>query len=253
MKNTNVLRFDGHEIHFNRIEGDTPGIVFLGGFRSDMTGVKAVALEEFCKQRGQAFVRFDYRGHGKSSGAFEECTLSHWKEDALMVLTRLTKGPQVLVGSSMGGWLAMLLAIEKPRRVAGFIGIAAAPDFTERLIWEQLTGAQKKELKEKGRIYQPSDFGEPYPITAQLIIDGRKHLLLHRKGIPIYCPMRLLHGTSDDDVPWQVSMAINEKVGTLDVKTILIDNGNHRLSEPEDIKKLLSVTGKLLDGLSRTI
>ncbi len=249
MKNPSVLkRSSGVSIAYHQLSGKSPGVIFLGGFRSDMTGVKATSLEAFCKERGQGFVRFDYQGHGQSSGQFEDCTLSTWKEDALAVLTKLTKGPQLLIGSSMGGWLALMLAREKPRRVAGMIGIAAAPDFTESLIWEKLTQHQQAELKKKGKIYVPSDYGDPYPITAELILDGRNHLLLGA-DIPVYCPIRLLHGMKDVDVPWEVSMAINEKVATQDVKTILIENGDHRLSEPSDIKKLLSVTAKMLDGL----
>lgn len=253
MQKPSILRTnDGGSIAYHRLAGASPGIIFLGGFRSDMTGVKATALEDFCKERGQAFIRFDYRGHGQSSAKFEECTLSTWLEDALLVLTKLAKGPQIIVGSSMGGWLSLLLAIQKPRRIEGIIGIAAAPDFTEHLIWDKLTDKQKKQLKDDGKILVPSDYGDPYPITADLILDGREHLILHR-DIPVYCPIRLLHGMKDDDVPWEVSMAINEKVGSSDVKTILIDNGTHRLSEPDDIRKLLSVTGKLLDGLSPTL
>lgn len=243
---------DGARIAYVKSEGASPGVVFLGGFRSDMTGVKATALEAFCRERGQAFLRFDYRGHGQSSGAFEDCTLSDWKQDALTVLTKLTKGPQIVVGSSMGGWLALLLAIEKPRRVAGLIGIAAAPDFTEHLIWEKLTPRQQAQLKEEGKIMVPSEYGAPYPITADLILDGREHLLLHR-SIPVYCPVRLLHGMKDEDVPWEVSMAINEKLATQDVKTFLIEEGDHRLSEKPDIEKLQRVTGKLLDLLQKNV
>jgi pimeloyl-ACP methyl ester carboxylesterase len=241
---------NGDRLAYCQSEGAAPGVIFLGGFLSDMTGVKAMELEAFCKQRGQAFVRFDYRGRGESSGVFEDYTIGAWKEDALNVLTHLTKGPQILVGSSMGGWLALLLAIEKPKRVAGIIGLAAAPDFTEYLIWEKLTKAQQEEIQRKGKIMVPSDMGEePYPITRKLIEDGRAHLLLH-KEIPVYCPVRLLHGMKDDDVPWEVSLSINEKLASQDVKAILIENATHRLSEPGDIKKMLSVTAKMLDGFA---
>lgn len=239
---------EGAKIAYHHTPGRGPGVIFLGGFRSDMTGVKATALEEFCAKRGQEFIRFDYRGHGQSSGVFEKSTLSDWRKDALAVLEKLTEGPQILVGSSMGGWIALLLAITKPKRVAGIVGIAAAPDFTEYLIWDKLTENQKQRLAEEGKILVPSDFGDPYPITARLILDGRKHLLLH-DTIPVHCPVRLLHGMADDDVPWETSMSVNEKLASRDVKTLLIENGNHRLSEPEDIEKILRVTGKLLDAL----
>lgn len=229
-------------------EGAQPGVIFLGGFRSDMTGVKATALEAYCAERGQPFLRFDYRGHGQSSGDFAKCGIGTWANDALEVLTRLTKGLQILVGSSMGGWLALIAAIEKPRRVAGLIGIASAPDFTENLIWDKFTPVQQKELKTNGKIMVPSDMGEPYPITKHLIEDGRNYLLLD-KQIPVYCPVRLLHGMKDTDVPWEVSMSLNEKIASQDVKTILIDDGDHRLSTPKDIERLLSVTGKMLDSL----
>lgn len=252
MESVSYLSVPGGRLAYVREGGESPGIIFLGGFRSDMSGVKAIALEEFCRARGQAFVRFDYRGHGQSSGRFEECTLSDWKEDALAVLTKLTRGPQVLVGSSMGGWLALLLALAKPRRVAGIVGIAPAPDFTEHLIWEKLTPRQQDALRESGKILVPSEYGEPYPITADLILDGRKHLLL-QGAIPIHCPVRLLHGMKDDDVPWEVSMAINEKLGTKDVKTILIEDGTHRLSEPADIEKIQRVTGKLLEHIKKNV
>ncbi len=238
----------GEHLAYNRTEGASPGIVFMGGFRSDMTGVKALALEEFCKKRGLAFVRFDYRGHGQSEGGFEDGTIGGWRDDALAVLEKLTKGPQILVGSSMGGWLALLVALKKPRRVAGLICIAAAPDFTEQ-IWENFTPAQKEEIEEKGYIMAPSDMGPPYPITAQLIADGRDHMLLDAE-IPIFCPVRLLHGMKDDVVPWEVSLSLNEKIVSQDVKTFLVDNGDHRLSDPKDIERLLRVTEKLVAVVS---
>ncbi len=243
------LKLEGNSaIAYHYTPGTEPGIVFLGGFRSDMTGVKATALETFCKERGKAFVRFDYRGHGQSTDAFEDCTLGMWKTDALAVLTKLTKGRQILVGSSMGGWLALLLAIAKPRRIAGIIGIAAAPDFTERLMWEKLTEWQKQEVLSQGRTMMQSSMGTPYPITRAFIEEARAHLLLDYSEIPVYCPVRLLHGIKDVDVPWEISLALNEKIASQDVKTILIENGDHRLSEPADIAKLLRVTVKMLEG-----
>jgi pimeloyl-ACP methyl ester carboxylesterase len=238
----------GVELAYQRMHGAAPGIIFLGGFRSDMTGQKAEALATFCRERRQSFIRFDYQGHGQSTGTFEECTIGTWKEDALSVLTRLTRGPQILIGSSMGGWLAMLLAMAKPRRIAGIIGIAPAPDFTERMLHDRFTDQQRAELKKKGKVVVPSDAGESYPITRQFIEEGRNHLLLHRE-IPVFCPVRILQGMQDETVPWEMSLAINEKIASQDVKTILIKDGDHRLSEPQDIEKLLSVTGKMLEML----
>lgn len=238
----------GGRIAYHKTEGKGPGILFLGGFRSDMTGVKATALESFCKERGHGFIRFDYEGHGQSSGAFEEGTIGRWYENAQAVFEKLAKGPHILVGSSMGGWLALLLAMRKPRKAAGLIGIAAAPDFTEHLIWDKFTESQRARLQKEGRLLVPSDYGEPYTITKELIVEGRNHLLLG-KEIPIFCPVRLLHGMKDDDVPWEISLAVNEKLASSDVKTILVEEGDHRLSEPADIERLLRVTGKMLEQL----
>jgi pimeloyl-ACP methyl ester carboxylesterase len=243
---------NGGRLAYHKREGTGPGIVFMGGFRSDMTGVKAMALETFARERDLAFVRFDYRGHGRSSGDFGDCTIGMWKEDALLVLTKLTKGPQILVGSSMGGWLALLAAREKPKRVAGIIGIAAAPDFTQNLLWEKLTPKQQAEIRQKGKIMVPSDMGEPYPITKRFIEEAREHRILDAE-IPVFCPVRLLHGMKDADVPWEVSFSINEKLASRDVKTILIEGGDHRLSEPKDVEKLLRVTAKLLESIKTDI
>lgn len=248
MKPSYLKLRSGEKIAYQLSEGSGPGIIFLGGFRSDMTGSKAEALAGFCAQRGIAFVRFDYLGHGQSTGTFEDFTLSDWKDNALSVFTRLTQGPQILIGSSMGGWLALLLAIEKPRRIAGIIGIAAAPDFTEHMFHEKMTQQQQQDLIIKGKIMVPSDMGEPYPVTKRLIEEGRKHALLHRQ-IPVYCPVRLMHGIKDEDVPWEVSLALNEKIASQDVKTILIEGGDHRLSQPSDIEKLLSVTVRMLEHI----
>lgn len=238
---------------YHQLDGSGPGIVFLGGFRSDMTGSKAEALARFCAEHGQAFVRFDYRGHGNSEGAFKDGTIGKWKQDATDILTRLTKGPQILIGSSMGGWIALLLALDMPRRVAGLIGIAAAPDFTENLMWEKLTPRQKKQVETEGSVTVPSDMGDSYPITRELIEDGRAHLLLPHRHLPIDCPVRLLHGTNDEDVPWEVSLAINEKVTTKDVKTFLVEGGDHRLSGEKDIARLIRVTEKMLEGVKHPL
>ena len=241
----------GYRIAYHRLEGASPGIVFMGGFRSDMTGAKALALETFCRARGQAFLRFDYSGHGEADGKFEECTIGQWKEDALSVLDTVTDGPQILVGSSMGGWIMLLAALARPERVAGLVGVAAAPDFTESLIWQTLKAKEQKALLKKGRMEVPDCYGtEPYVITLQLIEEARRHLLMGQKKIAIRCPVRLLHGMLDEDVPWQFSMALNEKLETEDVKLNLIMDGNHRLSEPKHLAILGRTVEKLLDSLS---
>jgi pimeloyl-ACP methyl ester carboxylesterase len=238
---------DGRRIAYALSEGKSPGIVFLSGFKSDMTGTKAVALESFCRKRGQRFLRFDYTGHGQSSGDFKDGTIGQWTQDALDVLQRLTQGKVLLVGSSMGAWVMLLAALEIKERVAGLVGIASAPDFTERLIWQQFTDAQKKRLMEEGMLSIPSCNGqEPYPITRALIEDGRTHLLLD-KSIPLAMPVRLIHGSKDEDVPWQMSAHLLERLKSKDVTLQLIKDGGHRLSEPEHLDIICRTVKELLD------
>ena len=242
----NLTLKNGGKLAYNKLEGEQPGILFLGGFRSDMSGVKAMAIEQMCRKQGRAFLRFDYQGHGESSGQFEECTLTTWKENALEIFTRLTTGKQLIVGSSMGAWIALLLAIAKPTRVAGIVGIAAAPDFTEYMIVDKLSDAELDAVNTEGKVMVDSGYGEHYPITKALLEDGRRHLLLHAP-IPIHCPVRLIHGTSDEDVPWEFSLSLNRQLEAKDVRTILIKQGDHRLSQPEHIEKILSILGKMID------
>lgn len=223
----------------NATRTSLPGIVFLGGFASDMTGSKAMALDAYCAATGRAFVRFDYRGHGQSSGRFVDGTIGRWRDDALAVIDQLTEGPQILVGSSMGGWLMLLCALARPDRVAGLIGIAAAPDFTEELMWAKMDAAMQAQLMRDGRVEEPSAYAdEPYVITRDLIEDGRRHLLLHR-AIPLTQPVRLLHGQADDDVPFTVSLRAAERLAGRDVIVTLIKDGDHRLSRPQDLDRLM--------------
>jgi pimeloyl-ACP methyl ester carboxylesterase len=243
----NTLVRDGATIAYRRTEGSTPGVIFMGGFKSDMTGTKAVALEELCRARGAAFVRFDYQGHGMSSGRFEDGGIGLWSQDALTVFDQTTSGPQIVVGSSMGGWMMLLTALARPDRVAALVGIAAAPDFTEDLIWSTLDEADRTTLMETGVLMQPSDYGEPYPYTRHLIEDGRKHLLL-RQTIPLTCPVRLLHGMRDADVPWRTSQRIAERLTGEDVRITLVKDGDHRLSREQDIALLCRTVSELLDG-----
>jgi pimeloyl-ACP methyl ester carboxylesterase len=230
-----------------------PGIVFLGGFVSDMTGSKALALEAHARARGQAFLRFDYQGHGASSGRFEDGTIGHWAEDALAVLDGLSEGPQILVGSSMGGWIMLLTALARPERIAGLVGIAAAPDFTETLLWDEFGPEIRATLERDGVYYQASDYDEAtYAITRRLIEEARGHLLM--KGpIPISCPVRLIHGTADTDVPHALSLELMERLESGDVEVTLVKGGGHRLSEPEDLARLTRTVAALSESSAGTL
>jgi pimeloyl-ACP methyl ester carboxylesterase len=227
-----------------------PDVVFLGGFRSDMTGTKASTLDEFCQSRGLGFLRFDYSGHGASSGDFVDGTISRWFGDALAAFDRLTEGPQIVVGSSMGGWIMLLLALARPARIAGLVGLAPAPDFTEELIWHTLSDAHRAKLLRDGKLEQPSDYSpQPTVITRALIEDGRKHLLLTgdlRAPIEIAAPVRLLHGLNDRDVPHQISLRLQQRLTAADVVVSLIKDGDHRLSRPQDIARLGAAVEELL-------
>lgn len=240
---------DGRTIAYHRSSGKSPGVVFLTGFKSDMTGGKALALEEYCQARGQAFLRFDYTGHGASSGAFEDGTIGAWAADAVTALDELTDGPQVLVGSSMGGWIMLLAALARKERVRALVGIAPAPDFTEDLLWDAFTDEQRAEITARGYIDMPNcyDDGEPYRIVGKFVDEGRNNLLL-RGPIDLDIPVRLIHGMRDEDVPWKTSLRIQEKLVSEDVEIQFVKSGGHRLSEPEDLARLTRTVGALLDG-----
>lgn len=242
-------RGDGERLAYHRAAGQLPGVVYLGGFMSDMTGTKALAVEAFCRERGQAFVRFDYFGHGASTGMFTAATIGRWAEDAVAVLDELTEGPQVLVGSSMGGWIMVLAALARRERVAGLVGLACAPDFTEELVWNRIGPEEKAALARDGIYYEPSEYGGPSPITLGLIEEGRAHLVL---GAPIAltCPARLIHGMKDPDVPYETSVRLAQRLNSVDVTVTLVKQGGHRLSEPEDLARLCATVGALLDDFS---
>ncbi|MCP4330375.1 MAG: alpha/beta hydrolase [Alphaproteobacteria bacterium] len=243
-------RADGGWISHRRNPGSGPGVVFLPGFRSDMAGTKAAVLDAYCRARGQAYLRFDYSGHGESSGKLTDGTIGVWAADAVETLDALTEGPQVLVGSSMGGWTMLLAALARPERIAGLVGIAPAPDFTEDLIWSVADDAMKAALETEGVWHEPSQYDdEPTPITRALVEDGRNHLLL-RAPIPLSCPVRLIHGMKDPDVPWQTSLRIADRLASTDVEITLIKDGDHRLSEAADLARLTDTLGRLLDQLS---
>lgn len=238
-----IERPDGEHIAYIKTEGDKdlPGIVFLGGYMSDMTGSKATALEEFAIKNNQSFVRFDYMGHGQSSGKFTDGTIGRWTDDALAVIDQLTVGPQILVGSSMGGWIMLNAALKRPDRTKALVGIAAAPDFTQDLMWEKFSQEIKATLLSDGVYYEPSEYGdEPYAITLNLIDEGRQHLILGKKQ-PIDCPVRLIQGVKDVDVPWEIAPRILESLRTEDVELTLVKDGDHRLSEPKDLERLCKI------------
>jgi pimeloyl-ACP methyl ester carboxylesterase len=240
-----LRREDGVELAWAAIPGREPTVLFLPGFNSDMTGEKAVALARYCGDVGQAMLRFDYSGHGASGGRFEDGTIGGWTRDALLAIDRLTEGKLILVGSSMGGWIALLAALARRERVAGLIGIAAAPDFTETLMWQAMTFAERAILMRDGVLRVPSQYGEPYPVTRALIEDGRRHLLL---GAPIAldCPVRLLQGQCDPDVPWELALRLADRLAGGDVQVTLIKDGDHRLSRSEDLALLRRTLGALL-------
>ncbi|WP_404813472.1 alpha/beta hydrolase [Indioceanicola profundi] len=213
-----------------------------------MTGTKAQSLHEWAERAGHGFIRFDYQGHGASGGAWEDCTIGLWRDDALAVIDQATRGPLLLVGSSMGGWIAHLAALARPERVAGIVGIAPAADFTERLIWNRLGEDQRAAMLRDGYLVQPSAYDPAgYRITRRLVEEGREHLILG-KPIPIDCPVRLLHGQRDEDVPWQLSLDLARDLSGSDVRVTLVKDGDHRLSRAQDIALLLRTVEELAGG-----
>src|SRR6476661_4167493 len=230
-------------------DGATPGLFWLGGFKSDMQGTKAVALDRWAGENGRACIRFDYSGHGESGGDFVDGTIGRWLEDSAAVFERFAKGPQVLVGSSMGGWLALLLARELKGRkaagsIAGLVLIAPAVDFTEELMWNKFSPEVKRQIETEGYWRRPSQYSESaYPITRGLIEDGRKHLLLGGL-IETGCPVRILQGVQDPDVPWQHAVELSSRLARDDVVLTLVKDGDHRLSRPEDIERLTTAVAE---------
>lgn len=253
MKAKQLKTAKGETIAYHKLEGTQPGVIFLGGFRSDMTGSKAMALEEYCRAQGRQFIRFDYYGHGQSSGSFVDGTIGQWAEDAVTVLDELAGDhPQILIGSSMGGWLMLLATLKRPEKVAGLIGIAAAPDFTELLMWDKFTPEQQQTLREKGIIELPNCYDDaPYAITLNLIAESGEHLVLDGM-IPIHCPVRLIHGMKDEDVPWEFALTLNEKLESKSVKTMLVDDGDHRMSSQKHINIICKQLDKILNELEAT-
>ena len=216
-----------------------------------MTGTKAQALEAACCSANRAYTRFDYLGHGQSSGEFTAGTIGRWADDAIAVLDAISAGPQIIVGSSMGGWIMLLVALARRERVAGLVGIAAAPDFTEKLMWLAYDEEIRETLRREGQYSEPSIYGEePYPVTLELIVEGRDHLLLDNT-IPLTCPVRLLHGMQDPDVPWRHSLTLAEALASVDVRTSFIKDGDHRLSRDQDIALICQTVFELCEQIAK--
>ena len=232
-------RGDGERIAYRKVEGAGPTVVWLGGFHSDMEGTKALAVADWAERSGRAYVRFDYFGHGQSSGAFEDGTIGRWRADALAVIDQLTEGPLLLVGSSMGGWLACLAALARPDRIKALALVAPAADFTSKLVEPGLSNEARASLNREGRWTRPSDHEEGgYPITAKLLEEGRAWAILPGP-IAIKAPVRILQGGADPDVPWRHALALAEALGGADVVFTLVKDGDHRLSRPADLNRLI--------------
>ena len=232
--------------------GGSPGLIWLGGFNSDMKGTKALALDAWAAEHGRGCVRFDYSGHGESGGAFIDGTIGRWLEESVAVYEQFCRGPQVAIGSSMGGWMALLLAREIARRasdqasLAGLVLIAPAPDFTEQLMWNGFSPEVREEIQTKGVWMRPSQYGDgaPYPITRALIEEGRNHLLLG-SAIEVGCPVRILQGAQDPDVPWQHAFALAHRLPADDVVLTMIQDGDHRLSRVQDIARIIAAVAEI--------
>jgi pimeloyl-ACP methyl ester carboxylesterase len=230
--------------------GGSPGLFWLGGFKSDMQGTKALALDAWAETQNRACVRFDYSGHGESGGDFVDGTIGRWLEESVAVFEDFCDGPQVVIGSSMGGWMALLLAREIAARpaarasLAGLVLIAPAPDFTEELMWKDFSPKIRQEIETKGIWLRPSEYGDPYPITRNLIEEGRKHLLLG-SAIEVGCPVRILQGAQDPDVPWRHAFALVHRLPADDVVLTMIQDGDHRLSRPQDIARIIAAVAEM--------
>lgn len=237
-------RPDGAKLAWRAVAGAGPAVVWLGGFRSDMAGTKAQALADWAQARGRAYVRFDYFGHGESGGDFAHGTITRWRDDALAVLEALVEGPAVLVGSSMGGWISCLVAGAAPERVAAMVLIAPAPDFTEKLMAPEMTAADRAEMATTGVWLRPSEYGEPYPITRELLEDGARWSILPGP-VNIDAPVRILQGGADPDVPWRHALELAQAIRGENVVFILIKDGDHRLSRPQDLARLTAALDEL--------
>ena len=239
----------GGQLAYRRTKGASPGLMFLCGHGSDMEGTKAIETEALARERGLACLRFDYRGHGLSSGDFLDGNISSWTADCLAALDELTEGPQILVGSSLGGWLMLNVALARPERVAGLVGIAAAPDFTEDLLWAEFDDAQRHQIEADGVIALPNPYAdEPVRYPWHLITDGRQNLRL-RGGLDITAPVHLLHGMQDEEVPWRTATNIAAAMDSPDVEVTLVKTAGHRFSEPDQLALLRGALDRMVDRM----
>ena len=239
-----LTRADGERLAWRRVAGAGPTVVWLSGYRSDMTGTKAEALAEWAKAAGRGYLRFDYFAHGESSGDFLQGSITRWREDALAVIDEMTKGPLVLVGSSMGGWISCLAAMARPERLHALALVAPAPDFTSKLMPLAIPPEGMAAIRETGVWLQPSEYGEPNPITLTLLDDGARWSILDAP-VPITAPVRILQGGEDPDVPWRHALELAGALKSTDVVFTLIKDGDHRLSRPQDIARLVATVGEV--------
>lgn len=239
-----LRRPDGATLAWKSVSGKGPAVVWMGGFRSDMAGTKAQVLADWALANGRAYVRFDYFGHGESEGDFADGTITRWRDDALAVLDELTEGPVIPVGSSMGGWIASLCAMARPERIKALVLIAPAPDFTEKLMAPEMSEAARAEMAETGVWLRPSDYGDPYPISRNLLEDGARWSILDGP-VNIEVPVRILQGGEDPDVPWRHALALAQQIKSDDVVFHLIKDGDHRLSRPQDLARLVTAVEEL--------
>ena len=247
IENPAINRIENLAYIYDQGRDDLPVVVFLPGFKSDMMGSKAQFLARSCQKRGQGCLRLDYSGHGVSGGRFEEGNISIWTQDALKIIDSVTKGPLIVIGSSMGGWIGLHVALQRKERVRGYIGIAAAPDFT-RYIDRKFTPEQKRALEEQGFFKAPSEYGEDLIMTRQFLEDGEKQCLLDR-DIDLEIPVTLLQGKLDEDVHWKMTEKIAGKLPKTVVRIVLVEDGDHRLSRPQDLALLEAEVIRMTDQL----
>ena len=239
---------DNNQIAYKMNDGrsakNSPGLIWCGGLKSDMDGSKATHLHEWASDEGHAYVRFDYFGHGASTGRFRDGTISRWAEDTVKVIDELTEGPQILIGSSMGAWTSLLAAILRPDKVKALLLIAPAPDFTEKLMWAGFDETIRKTIMEEGIYYEPSDYDEPYEISRELILDGRENQILD-EPINFNGPVRILQGMKDATVPVEHAQKVANMLTSDNIELTLIKNGDHSFSEPNDLDRLIRTTKEL--------